>query len=460
MTREITTDSFPTMPSLPETPPTALEQAPSSPADASGETPAASHEFEGRYGSGALTVGLALGSLALIALSILLVGSSFGETLGRGLSRFLILACASTSLVSVVAELRGVKLRVRRVGEELHTRFGKLSLADVEKGAFAPGKERRSLQLSFKRKRTLTLAMPSDAAARELLAQAGVSQDQQRLELPLSKPSSKLLAMMISLLVALPVAGYLTAAGVWALATLLPTFDGSLEPRAFWSVLVGASLFWVVLSAGIMRLVEKVTAAPDLTVGDDAVTIRGFRQDRDIPLSAIRRARVERRGLAIDLLDGSCVRVRLGLTGDATKLAAAAAGIAYAQKRRTEPRGEERLPVTYLRGGRGVRDWHSDLRRRLVEGRGEYRQAQAPSDVFRGVIERPDPDREELLGAALGLRIAEPEEASDKLRVAARRIASPELRAALLAIAEGEEAEAEAAVEVALKGAVSATRLR
>lgn len=449
MSREITADSFPTMPSPPEPPPPALEHEPSSRADAD-EDAAASTEFEGRYVSGALTVGLALGSMVLTALSILLVGSSFGETLGRGLSRFLILACASTSLAPVVAELRGVKLRFRRVGDALHWRFGKLSLVDVEKGAFAPGRERRSLQLSFKRKRTLTLAMPSDAAARDLLAQAGVSQDQQRLELPLSKPSSKLLAMMISLLVALPVAGYLTAAGVWALVALLPTFEGSLEPRAFWSVLVGASLFWVVLSAGIMRLVEKVTAAPELTVGDDAVTVRGFRQDRDIPLSAIRRARVERRGLAIDLHDGSCVRVRLGLTGDATKLAAAAAGIAYALKRRTEPRGEERLPVTYLRGGRGVRDWHDDLRRRLVEGRGEYREAQAPSDVFRGVIERPDPDREELIGAALGLRIAEPEEASDKLRVAARRIASPELRAALLAIAEGEQAEAEAAVEAAL----------
>lgn len=415
--------------------------------EATGAESKAEERLEARYFSGRLSVGLGLVSTLFTVGAIALVGRT-------GMPHT-ILAAASTSLFAVWTLVFGVPVRVRREGDALVHGLGRLPMTAVEKGALLADRGRPAVLLS-RRRSGLRVVVPDEAAARALLAQAGVSQDQRRMELPLSKPTSTLIAMTIALLVALPVAGYATAGAVWALVSATSMFEGTPPAGAFWSVLLGAAASWLLLSYGLMRVVAKITEAPELTIGDDAITVRGFRQNHDIPLAEVVRTRVERRGLAIEKKDGRRVRVRLGLTGDPQKLAAAASGIAYALKRRTEPRGDERLPVTYLRGGRGVREWLTDLRRRLGEGRGEYRQAEAPSDVFRGVIERTDPDREELIGAALGLRIAAPEEASARLRVAARRIAAPELRAALLAIAEDGEAEAE--TEAAIASALAVKR--
>lgn len=171
------------------------------------------------------------------------------------------------------------------------------------------------------------------------------------------------------------------------------------------------------------ELLRRALRAPEVMVGDDGVVVaRGFGRDR---------------------ASSGAPRQLGGLLLDEPRLAAVLD--AAAERRRLASATPERR-ARFARAGRSIAEWRRDLAGGLEDA--GYRTAAAPRDEAESILRSSDASPEERVGAALALRLAD--EPPARIRVAAEAMADDGLRAALEAVAEGED---DAALERALRRA-------
>jgi hypothetical protein len=144
----------------------------------------------------------------------------------------------------------------------------------------------------------------------------------------------------------------------------------------------------------------------------DAIALPWHRQSATTPATA---AGVKRRDALLD-------RIQDAMT------ARQAAGSASANLRHLD------------RNGRPIAAWRDDLQR-LIKAPSLYRGAGFEKSELATLIEDPAAPAERRVGAALALRIADPEETRKRVRIAVSACADDDLRAALESAAEGEVEE-------------------
>ena len=223
---------------------------------------------------------------------------------------------------------------------------------------------------------------------------------------------------------------------------------------AFLPALVLASNLPLSVGAGFAALVGValfvLASRRQVTVGTDAVFARGMWSTHLLRHDEI--ARVEERASwagferMLRLHRRSGPPVDIAFRNDSTSQAPLVrewieeARVAYA---RPEPIS------AFDRGAKPIEPWRSDIER-LARRDVRYREAALDPEKASKLLAGADVPVDQRLGAALALRIADPAEAAEKIRVAAEATADPRLRDALSVIAdEGDDA----AIDDALRAA-------
>jgi len=167
-----------------------------------------------------------------------------------------------------------------------------------------------------------------------------------------------------------------------------------------------------------------------LEIGSDAIVFVYQGRRRMIPLRDVVDVRVLDDAVVLDLEDGSTRRFDVhgeGLAeGVRRRVASALADMGAAG-------GKESF---FARGERSFAEWVARMRGLLDRGTG-FREVRLDRDDTLRVLEDPDASPEARVGAALAVASAEPA----RVRVVAETCASPKLRVALEAAADGEVEE-------------------
>jgi hypothetical protein len=202
------------------------------------------------------------------------------------------------------------------------------------------------------------------------------------------------------------------------------------------------------VAAGALAI--RATRPADVVVGADGVTLRrALRKPRFIHFQDI-----------AGVSTPSPMALRIELTNGRTELIGsdalapenlAALALRLREALASRAKGAMAAPKLELlaRGGRDVARWIRDLKRASTTT--DYRSVPLSSDDLAHVLESPDAEPEQRIGAAVALRVADGDSAPQRIRVAAELCANDEVRGALEALAEGEAEDA--AVERALRDA-------
>jgi hypothetical protein len=251
-----------------------------------------------------------------------------------------------------------------------------------------------------------------EAAAQGLVAELGFGHGRARVRSRLARPRRRLLHLAIALVLCV---------ALWPLSMLFSMMlDGVAGALASWLDGVTVLLLYTV--------VIKVTAAPEVEIGDDGVAVWRGRRLRFF------RAADPRLGGALRGLDVDQTRVSAVL-----REASARTRSSYRADR--APQGNE--PNLFARAGRSVEDWRRQLVR--VMDQSSYRTNGKMTDEAALVLRSPQSTPDQRVGAALALRgVGDPPE---RVRVAARATADTAVRIALEAVADGAD---DAVVERAL----------
>lgn len=212
---------------------------------------------------------------------------------------------------------------------------------------------------------------------------------------------------------------------------------------------VSGVIMWFAIALSAFIAAAMGTSAPEVTVGLDGMRIRSARRSQFVSFDGAVEVRPTRSGLELVQSDGSTKPITLFLVGTSQRWAqrdALVDSISDALARRTsEAEGKEAM-ASLARGGRTVSSWREAIRAMALDG--GYRNASLPFEGLTGLLARPDASAEDRIGAALALKASHPEEATERVRVAAQTCADPKVRVALERVAEG--AEEDAAIEEAL----------
>jgi hypothetical protein len=224
----------------------------------------------------------------------------------------------------------------------------------------------------------------------------------------------------------------------------LLAFLGSLPLCMFLAgALLGPSMspMGMVLSAAFTVLFVRLYGYPRVVIGADGIRLVGRLVPRFIPFADLTGARLRPgdasgvTGVEVTRSDGRTFLLpTIAQTEDAEHalVERIRAGIeAYAKG------GDDRLLGALERRGRPVPVWKEDLRR-LAQAEGGFRQQAIGREDFERVLADPSAPADRRVGAALALEATVDETAKDRIRVAAAASASPPLRIALEAAADGE----------------------
>jgi hypothetical protein len=209
------------------------------------------------------------------------------------------------------------------------------------------------------------------------------------------------------------------------------------DSRAFEAAMAG----YPPLTLLFYYLLQRFTRAPDVTVGDDGILVKGAGAPRFIARRDIAFAGLGPTGLlAIEERTGRRTPI-VGVLYDKARVAALSRVIA--QRYGPSAASAERH-VHYERGGRPLAAWREHLARALNDT--NYRENAASADEAASVLYSAFATPEERVGAALALRVAgQPRE---RIRVAADGAADDRVREALEAVADADD---DAVIEKALK---------
>jgi hypothetical protein len=262
-----------------------------------------------------------------------------------------------------------------------------------------------------------------------LLAHARVAPDQRAIAMPLRRTLGAFTIGLLAWLV-----GYVVS--VFAMASLGPISVFVLSPLV--------ATIPCILS--VWRL-----GNPRVIVGSDGVRTRGLLHQRFVPHGHI--DRINTFHSAIDGTSG----VRIGLRdGSAVVLPVVALGRDHldAVVRRIERARELALGSgtpqvdALARGDRSMAEWRNEIERLAVAQPG-FRERALGREDFERVLADPNALPDQRVGAAMALRVADPDAAKARVRVAALAVADEHVRRALLAAAEGEPEEIESALRAA-----------
>lgn len=301
----------------------------------------------------------------------------------------------------------------------------------IESAVLVPGdgEGRPYVRIAARGALPIEVGVPSPDDGRALLRALGFDAAQHALEFR----ATSIAGVIITLFCLLP------------LLALPAIVDSDLVPFAL--VIAGA----VVLA--MMLFPTKVS------VGADGVSIRRFGQMRFIPSGDIEwvqtydsfQSAETARGVVLVLKSGEHVKIPIGGNGigksDGTK--EITAFIERVEEAIEAHRTSEREPpVAALdRGGRTALDWLRALRRIGAGANATLRNAPTMPDRLVRLVESPSARPIDRAAAAVALQSSSDPDARARVRVAATAVADQRLRVALEAVAEGDDARLEAALE-------------
>ncbi|MFO0759117.1 MAG: hypothetical protein U0359_21675 [Byssovorax sp.] len=317
--------------------------------------------------------------------------------------------------------VRGDHLVIQREGRALRT----MPLASLTEGSLSP--LRRELTIRTRSGDRVAARVESPMEGRRLLEAAGLDEKRKTLELLLGETT--FLTLMTWLLG--------TSAVFWlteAIAHVAPW------PAAF-NVWVFIALF-----LGLLRGVREVLGPARLLIGADGVIIHQAFRDRFVPYEQIASVSATAEHVDLALLDGSTVRAKARhLTAE--QRAEVLSRIENAREAWRGGMSEASALARLDRRGRSASAWREALAGLLKRDEG-YREARLTREELLDALGSASASAERRLGAALALRAAGDEEATQRMRIAAEACANKKLRIALEKVAEG--AGDDAAIEEAI----------
>jgi hypothetical protein len=193
-----------------------------------------------------------------------------------------------------------------------------------------------------------------------------------------------------------------------------------------------------------------LTARTVVTVGTDGIEIRRAFRKRFVPLDEIRAAKSETNALCITLTTGRSIIIapaspcaeRVGSFGtsdlgmERALLADRIGDAIRMHKRRSGSVGVASLG----RASRSADEWLASLRA-IAVGSSDYRTGVVPLEELSRIVTDTTAAADVRVGAAVALRIADPDAAAERIRIAAEATAAPDLRALLTDIAEERDDE-------------------
>jgi hypothetical protein len=278
-----------------------------------------------------------------------------------------------------------------------------------------------AVEIELARGDRLTARFADVAVTRALVDSLGFGPRGRRVRVHLATPLRRLTHLAWAFF------AYTIGSVVSAVAATLaaPLAEGEVTSLLMWATLPFATL-------AIYEVTKRLLAAPTVTVGDDGVRIERAMGARSYPLRS-------------DLRSSRYLWVDRPRVEALTRLAAERAGpiargahaidqrAAFARSSDPSASSDRTKPFAA---------WSARLGELL--GSASYRGAPVTADDARATLRSPDATPEERVGAALALRVAG--DAPSQIRVASESLADPRLRVAIEAIADGDDARAEAAL--------------
>lgn len=280
-------------------------------------------------------------------------------------------------------------------------------------GGFVP-----TVEIELENGNILVARLPDPNAARAVVRALGFGPGGGRVHVTLAKPTRRLLHPLLAIV-----------AQVIAFGTVFLTVSGlSSEHGSGYEIGVG---LYPLLALAIYAAAKSLTRAPELTIGDDGVLIRG-RLNTFVPRADIAFASTAA-GMSLVIERRNGKRFVLGgtLLDDARRSA-----VVRVIEERAGPSaaGAERFSH-YERAGRTLPAWREHLSRAMNET--SYRANAATVDEAAAVLRSVEATPEQRVGAALALRVAGiPRE---RIRVAVEASADERMREALEAVAEHDD---------------------
>ncbi len=283
-----------------------------------------------------------------------------------------------------------------------------------------------TVEIQLKNGDRLTARMGDPQAPRAVVRALGFGPGGKRVRTSVAKPTRRLLH---------PLLGF--ACYTAALTVLMLFASAFRDSRAFEMAMAG----YPPLTLLLYTLLQRYVRAPDVTVGDDGILVKGAGAPRFIARRDIAFAGTGPTGvLAIEERTGRRTPI-VGVLYDKPRVAALSRVIA---ERYGPSAASADRHVHYERGGRPLAEWRDHLARALHDT--NYRENAASADEAASVLYSAFATPEQRVGAALALRVAgQPRE---RIRVAADGAADDRVREALEAVADAED---DAVIEKALK---------
>jgi hypothetical protein len=193
-----------------------------------------------------------------------------------------------------------------------------------------------------------------------------------------------------------------------------------------------------ITSMGVVHaLLAWLSSPSDVTLGRDALRLKGAFGAREIPYASIESVTTGWHSFVIELENEERIE-RTWLSMDRQRLV----GFVDALRGRVaEARDEVPVPSGLTRGSAPVTAWRESLRRRAATG--AYRVGALDPDALVACVTGTAVPREVRIGAAIALSSGKSERDRERLRDAAAEVAHPRLRALYEQLAEGEAEDEE-----------------
>ncbi|MFO0758105.1 MAG: hypothetical protein U0359_16535 [Byssovorax sp.] len=399
-----------------------------------------------RVGRVRLGASLALRRLGLVALAaplfaalIEIVAHPFSDATWRAVWGGSLLAGPGAA---IVLGMLGVLLSLRWPSQEGALRVDdgalvldrrgaqkRIPLADVRAGVVIPGLHGKSarVEVELAGGDHVFAEVGSIAEGEQILTAAGVDASRRRSTIPLRSTAASAIVRSITIAATIFASfiglGLLLGAGVHISPAFIPVW-----------------LFGTTAAAWLAARIQRPRA---ITVGADGLVLPGMLKDHFVPFSTISVVHASPSSVEVGL--GHPRRSRtFRADGDAAE--AVALRVAEAQRSATDAPAAQARIEQLARGSRPLSAWRDDVARLLSKG-GDYRSQSLSEDDLSALVARAEAPAEQRIGAALALASGG-EERRARVRIAAEACAGPAMRAALEAIAKGEEEEK--AIEEAL----------
>lgn len=281
-------------------------------------------------------------------------------------------------------------------------------------GTFVP-----TVEIELENGNVLVARLGDPHAAHAVVRALGFGPGGGRVHVTLAKPTRRLVHPLLG--IAMQIMSLMT---VFFVGSLIGGSAGRLAEFGF--------AIYPLVTLALYTLAKRAIRAPEVTIGDDGVLVRGRFRTTFVPRSELAYASAAAgASLVIERRDGRRSVVS-GALLDGARLSAVARVI----EERTAPSaaGAERLDH-YDRNGRSLAEWRDHLSRAMNET--SYRTNATTADEAAAVLRSVQATPEQRVGAALALRIAGiPKE---RIRIAVEATVDDRMREALEAVAEHDD---------------------